>query len=265
MAQRIQNNGLNEGLARGISQALTYIFELHKTSIQVYGRSPLWTPSQWALNISRGIWQSSFTAGFVFHSYFSIYHAVSNTPCAALAGPIASFLTSGIKIPIGNCMRVVQAKPKTAPTIIHAALAITRNRGPAGLYSGYLLSLLEDIIEMDVRIRLYDAGKQFCIENANIQNSCKNKEPLAPVSGFAIGAAAGAVAAAITTPFDTLRAHMAFQACHTKTKQTGVQILASLCGTAGPSALYRGVHMRAASTGIKAALFYSIYEALQAL
>ena len=129
--------GWREGLARGLSQALTYVFELHKTALQVHGVGPKWTPAEWTLNVSRGIWQSSLTAGIVFHSYFSVYHAVAAMPphAAAFAGPLASFVTSGIKIPIGNCMRVVQASPKLAPTIIHAGLAITKNRGVGGLSS----------------------------------------------------------------------------------------------------------------------------------
>jgi len=247
MEEKVVANGGNEGLARCLSQAVTYVFELHKTSIQVHGKSPTWTPIQWARNISCGIWQSSLSAGLVFHMYFSIYHHVSASHLALFAGPIASFVTSGIKIPIGNCMRVVQASPKLAPTIMHAGLTITRNRGIGGLYSGYFLSLIEDIIEMDVRIRMYDAG--MAISDGN---------------GFVVGAIAGATAAAITTPFDTLRARLAFQASTSTHRQTGVQCLAALCNQktmpAALGILYRGCQMRALSTGIKAALFYGILE-----
>ena len=260
-------NAHHEGLARGISQALTYVFELHKTAIQVHGKSPTWTSSQWILNIARGIWQSSLTAGFVFHTYFSVYHSVSATHASALASPIAAFITSGIKIPIGNCMRVVQASPKIAPTIVHAGIAIAKNNGIRGLYSGYVLSLIEDIIEMDVRIRLYDAGVAFINTNTDDGGSVENRT----AKGFAVGAAAGAVAAAITTPFDTLRARLAFQACHSKTNQTGTQILAELIGQHNQNnqhkhvigTLFRGVRIRTVSTGIKAALFYAILEGFQ--
>lgn len=247
--------GTYEGLARGLSQALTYVFELHKTSIQVYGSSPKWTGVQWLGNISRGIWQSSLSSGLVFHTYFTVYHSLSATPWASLANPIASLVTSSIKIPIGNCMRVMQANPKMAPTVVHAGALLTKNQGARALYSGYSLSLIEDMIEMDLRIRLYDAGK--ALTHPSQQN---------PVSGFAIGALAGAFAAAITTPFDTLRAQLAFHASQTKQKRTGAQILASICATSSPpkvvQTLYRGMNMRALSTGVKTALFYSILEML---
>ena len=259
-----------EGLARGLSQAFTYVFELQKTAIQVYGRAPTWTIAQWTSNISRGIWQSSFSSGLVFHTYFSVYHTVAATHLSSLAGPIASLVTSGLKIPIGNCMRVVQASPKLAPTIFHAGLAISRNRGFGGLYSGYFVSLLEDIIEMDVRIRLYGAGISLFspLNTADYQQD--HRAVQGPIVGFGVGAVAGAVAAALTTPFDTYRAQLAFQASNSKTRQSGVQILASLCGptaSAKPAATIRarsrGVQMRAISTGIKAALFYGILEGLR--
>jgi len=242
--------GSIEGIARGLSQALTYVFEVHKTSIQVHGRSPDWTPLQWANNLSLGVFQSSLTAGFVFQTYFAVYYSISETQLSALASPIASFVTSGIKIPIGNCMRVVQASPKLAPTIIHAGLAITKNRGIHGLYSGYMLSLIEDIIEMDVRTRLYIAGMHHSRGHENT-----------PIRGFAIGAVAGAVAAAITTPFDTMRAHLAHHAAHTKMKTSNLETFIKLQRQSG--GLYRGVRLRALSTGIKAALFYAIVEGLQ--
>lgn len=246
--------GSIEGIARGLSQALTYVFEVHKTSIQVHGRSPVWTPLQWANNLSLGIFQSSLTAGLVFQTYFAVYYSISATQLSALASPLASFVTSGIKIPIGNCMRVVQASPKLAPTIIHAGIAITKNRGIHGLYSGYMLSLIEDIIEMDVRTRLYLVGMH---QSRNHEASATQT----PIRGFAIGAVAGAVAAAITTPFDTMRAHLAHHAAHTKMKTSNFETFIKLQRQSG--GLYRGVRLRALSTGIKTALFYAIVEGLQ--
>lgn len=280
---------IKEGVARAISQALTYIFEVRKTSIQIYGRTPNWTPLQWTSYVSKGILQSSLSSGLVFHSYFTIYHALSDTRFASLAAPLASFLTSGLKIPFGNCMRIVQSTPTTAPTIIHASLVITKNRGINGLYSGYILSLFEDIIEMDVRIRLYDFGKRCVsqIEEANLlrnprmcdecvkckmrvrmsqsenENEKGKKEVVShSIVGFALGGLSGAVAGALTTPFDTLRSHMAFQTFHSKIKRTGVQILADISKEHGICAVYRGMHLRAISVGFKAALFCSVFEAL---
>jgi len=246
-------SGWQEGLARGVSQALTYAIEIQKTVEQVYGRGPQWTPGQWASNVGRGIWQSSLTAGFVYHAYFTIYNALYPSPWA---GAVAAFATSVVKVPIGNCMRVLQAT--SAPTIVHIGINMVRKRGPAALYSGYFLSLVEDVIEMDVRMRIYYAlvGPPDAAATAS------------PLTGLIVGSIAGSVAAAITTPFDTMRSQLAFMNNSGKhmtngKPMTSVQVLGHICKNNGPLALYRGAHLRATSIGLKAALFFACLEGLK--
>ena len=257
-------SGWQEGVARGVSQALTYAIEIQKTVEQVYGRGPQWTPGQWASNVGRGIWQSSLTAGFVYHAYFTIYNALYPSPWA---GAVAAFATSVVKVPIGNCMRVLQAT--SAPTIVHIGINMVRKRGPAALYSGYFLSLVEDVIEMDVRMRIYyalvgppsDAGGTASLATAS------------PITGVMIGTLAGSVAAAVTTPFDTMRSQLAFMnnsGAHQRMTNgqykpmTSVQVLGHICKKNGPLALYRGAHLRATSIGLKAALYFACLEGLKA-
>ena len=254
-------SGWQEGVARGVSQALTYAIEIQKTVEQVYGRGPQWTPGQWASNVGRGIWQSSLTAGFVYHAYFTIYNALYPSPWA---GAVAAFATSLVKVPIGNCMRVLQAtSDRSVPTILHIGVNMVRKRGPAALYSGYFLSLLEDVIEMDLRMRIYYAlvGPPDAAATAS------------PLTGLIVGSIAGSVAAAITTPFDTLRSQLAFMnnsGTHQRMTNgqykpmTSVQVLGHICKKNGPLALYRGAHLRATSIGLKAALFFACLEGLKA-
>jgi hypothetical protein len=244
-------SGWQEGLARGVSQALTYAIEIQKTVEQVYGRGPQWTPGQWASNVGRGIWQSSLTAGFVYHAYFTIYNALYPSPWA---GAVAAFATSVVKVPIGNCMRVLQAT--NAPTILHIGANIVRKRGPAALYSGYVLSLIEDIIEMDVRMRIYYAFM-------GPPDAAQDKASPSPVTGLIVGSLAGSVAAAITTPFDTMRSQLAFMNNNGQ-RMTSVQVLGHICKKNGPWALYRGAHLRATSIGLKAALYFACLEGLKA-
>ena len=250
-------SGWQEGVARALSQAMCYVFEIQKTTLQVYGRMPQYSPAMWFTQISRGVAQSSLTAGLVFHTYFSIYHALSPS---WTAGPVAALATSVLKIPIGNCMRIVQSTPKQHPTIFHAARSFLKTSGMTGLYGGYFLCLCEDIIEMDLRIRVYNAIM-----------SRTDLPPAAVVpAGIACGAAAGAAAAAITTPFDTLRTKIAYNSLASSTSkgaQTGVQILGALCASGGPAgaarALYTGTRIRAVSTGLRTAAFYGLLEAMK--
>jgi hypothetical protein len=253
-------SGWQEGVARGVSQALTYAIEIQKTVEQVYGRGPQWTPGQWASNVGRGIWQSSLTAGFVYHAYFTIYNALYPSPWA---GAVAAFATSLVKVPIGNCMRVLQAT--SAPTILHIGANIVRKRGPAALYSGYALSLIEDIIEMDVRMRIYYA---LMGPPTDMQGQEKASAAASPVTGVMVGTLAGSVAAAITTPFDTMRSQLAFmnnngQRMANGKYMTSVQVLGHICKKNGPWALYRGAHLRATSIGLKAALYFACLEGLR--
>lgn len=268
-------SGWQEGVARALSQALCYVFEIQKTTLQVYGHMPQYSPAVWASQISRGVAQSSLTAGLVFHTYFSVYHALSPN---WTAGPVAALATSVLKIPIGNCMRIVQSTPNQHPTIFHAARSFLKTSGVTGLYGGYFLCLCEDIIEMDLRIRVY---------NAIMSRSDLPPAAVVPV-GIACGAFAGAAAAALTTPFDTLRTKIAFNtlsatatkdattaiagaagaaAAAARPPQTGVQILGSLCASGGAMgaarALYTGTSIRAVSTGLRTAAFYGLLEAMK--
>ena len=271
-------SGWQEGVARGVSQALTYAIEIQKTVEQVYGRGPQWTPGQWASNVGRGIWQSSLTAGFVYHAYFTIYNALYPSPWA---GAVAAFATSVVKVPIGNCMRVLQAT--AAPTIVHIGINMVRKRGPAALYSGYFLSLVEDVIEMDLRMRIYyalvgppDAGvtaSPATASPATASPATASPATASPLTGLIVGCIAGSVAAAITTPFDTIRSQLAFVnnsgKHHPMTNgqykpMTSVQVLGHICKKNGPLALYRGAHLRATSIGLKAALFFACLEGLKA-
>jgi hypothetical protein len=155
-------------------------------------------------------------------------------------------------------MRVLQAT--AAPTIVHIGINMVRKRGPAALYSGYFLSLVEDVIEMDVRMRIYyalvgppsDAGGTASLATAS------------PITGVMIGTLAGSVAAAVTTPFDTMRSQLAFMNNSGTHRMTSIQVLGHICKKNGPLALYRGAHLRATSIGLKAALYFACLEGLKA-
>jgi hypothetical protein len=197
------------------------------------------------------------TAGFVYHAYFTIYNALYPSPWA---GAVAAFATSLVKVPIGNCMRVLQAtSDRRVPTILHIGANIVRKRGPAALYSGYALSLIEDIIEMDVRMRIYYA---LMGPPTDIQAQEKASASASPVIGVMVGTLAGSVAAAITTPFDTMRSQLAFMN-NSGQRMSSVQVLGLICKKNGPWALYRGAHLRATSIGLKAALYFACLEGLR--
>jgi hypothetical protein len=239
-------NGIREGIARCCSQACIFGLEARKTLIQVHGYVPRLPMDVLIQRWTTGILTSSITSGIVFGTYFTVYNRMDNHVCA---GAIASLVTSIIKIPISNGMRMMQSGK--AHTLFHAGAKIVKRNSWKGLYSGYFLSLIEDIIEFDLRARLY----------RNMQNEKQ------PIAGFLHGGIAGALAAGVTTPFDTIRCQLVVRSnsIHAREWKNTIHIAKYLVATHGIQGLYRGLGMRMLSNAVKSALFFTIYEMLPSI
>jgi hypothetical protein len=231
--------GVKEGVARGISQACVYVLEAQKSAAQVG------IPSVRAANIGsliKGMMESAITSGVIFGMYFSAYNSFH--PSDPWAGPAATFITSLVKIPISNGMRLRQVG--RAPNLIGATKKIVKMQGLRGLYNGYTLSVIEDMIEFDMRIRLYNGLKQ--------QMGYDKKNNI--VAGIGLGAIAGMVASYITSPFDMIRANMTVQ------QKPSLQCIREIFNRNGVLGFYQGAHLRMLSNGAKYALFFMIFECL---
>lgn len=76
---------------------------------------------------------------------------------------------------------------------------------------------------------------------------------------FLIGAFAGAVAAAATTPFDVVKTGMMCSAASRPSLRGSMAAVAAQ----GPRALFRGVGPRALSSGVNSAVFFLFFEMLR--
>jgi hypothetical protein len=195
--------------------------------------------------MTRGMFTSALTSSVVFGSYFSVYHSIGASNL--MAGPVSAFTTSLLKVPISNSMRLMQAG--LAKNIVDAGGKIMRARRVRGLYNGYTASLAEDIIEFDLRTRMY-TGIRSRVPETN------------PLTGLSIGAVVGMFAAWITTPIDTIRAHMAVEAAGLSERRSVMKTAAHLYKSGGVPALYRGATIRALSNAAKHALFFMFYESI---
>jgi len=258
------NGGLREGIARCISQACVYSMDAHKTLIQIYGKNtdklaniyvnrlshPISHPLSNPMSMHRilnGMVTSSITAGVVFGTYFSIYNPIKTE---WYAGTLAAMTTSLIKIPISNGMRIMQTG--SAKTLLCAMKKIKKAHSWKGLYTGYSLSLLEDIIEIDMRMRIYNTLPQYLSELNN---------PI--IKGASIGAIAGSVATGITTAFDTIRAQMAYNASKEISKTINpLDITKNIIKERGIVGLFDSMHLRVTSNALKSAIYFSIFELL---
>jgi len=254
--------GLKEGISRCISQSVVYGIERHKTQMQIYGS----IKNISLRNFYIGCATSGCTAGLVFTTYFTVYNNIlahENPVVSAMAGTVAGLTTSFMKIPIGNSMRILHTGK--ANNIFNSAKLIYKTSGMHGLYKGYKLSLIEDIIEMDVRMRLYNyltENVATCAHaNTNAQAQFEKNLPLQTL----LGGISGAFASGLTTPFDTLRAKMVYNQLDTVPKlqvpvrvPVPINVPSKLMG-----GLYNGVQYRSLSNALKSGTFFLVYEILK--
>lgn len=228
--------GLAEGLARAASQAAVYYIDSRKTIEQIFDAPGLVGMATRNLRnigyVLGGAFWSSLSAGVAFYTYFSLYHTAPVPD--QFRGVYAAFLASFVKIPMSNCMRIVQSGVLTRPCMISAAGHILKTR-PMGLYNGFVWNFIEDAIEIDMRVRVYKALAGLGM----------------PVT--MAGVVAGAFTALVTHPLDTIKTRGAVRGM-----LAGGKTLTRMNFIAQTFALYRGARMRAASNGVKGALFFSI-------
>lgn len=240
------SNGLREGVARCMSQACVYGLEARKTLLQVYGRVPKTSVSILCNQWIPGMLTSSLTAGCVFGTYFSVYNQLSP---AWYAGTVSAVATSFVKIPISNGMRVMQAG--AARNLVGACRRIVKLQSWRGLYTGYGVSLMEDIIEFDMRTRMYN--HMTGVMRKNHWNDTLFR-------GVGLGALSGSIVAGITTPFDTIRAHMAVDAAKSDKTCHPMKIARHIVKTRGWTGLYKGMPMRVTANALKSAIYFTIFE-----
>lgn len=242
--------GVREGLAKCVSQACVYSLEAQKTMLQLHGRIPNIPFNLLAHRWTVGMLTSSFTSGIIFGTYYGVYNRMDGH---ALSGAVAAFATSVIKSPMSNGIRLMQSG--RARNLWHAGKKIVRAHSWRGLYSGYHVGLAEDIIEYDLRARMYRhlSASPWGGVPEPVQNVCK---------GLTLGAFVGALTAGITTPFDTIKSHMAHYASMPNKRVSAVETAHDLFLRHGAAGFFRGMHLRVASNMVKSALFFSIFECL---
>jgi hypothetical protein len=141
-------------------------------------------------------------------------------------------------------MRLMQCNK--AHTILDGAKILFKSKG---LYRGYQTALLEDCIEMDIRMKLY--------------SKCRDDSKHLSYN-VAIGTLATSFAAALVTPFDIVRTNMCLNAAALQSKtQHPLYVACQIVANHGPVGLYRGGLLRFTSHGIKNISYFLVYEFLR--
>jgi solute carrier family 25 iron transporter 28/37 len=253
----IKKGGVKEGFARALSQACVYPIETRKTLLQIGKtiniKDQLLNNHNSLQKIVSGMSTSCITAGIVFCIYFSIYNTFKPS---IFAGSIASITTSIIKLPFGNSIRIMQCG--SSSNIFNASKQLYKNNGFAGLYNGYGLCLVEDIIDMELRVRLYNGLQNIHskVHNKIILNSDYLQESVNPLTCIGYGSISGALSCGITTPFDTVRARMCFNTAK-NAKESALAISKLILLNEGIRGFYTGAPLRITSNAVRSGLFFS--------
>jgi solute carrier family 25 S-adenosylmethionine transporter 26 len=195
---------------------------------------------------------------------------------AAAAGAAASAV---VRVPADVLKHRVQAW--LFPDVLSAArAAIAGERGPAGLYAGFGPTLVRDIPEAAISFALYGQLRRWGEETgvfgrlglgggggggAKAAGSGRGHTAAAtavsPLEHMVLGGAAGAFAAAVTTPLDVVKTMVQ---CSTPDHRAGaLGTLARILQARGPGALFAGGVPRVAQAAVTSALFFAALERIR--
>ncbi|KAI8473816.1 MAG: mitochondrial carrier domain-containing protein [Monoraphidium minutum] len=212
-------------------------------------------------SLYKGVFGAASGAGIAIGAYFAFYSTSCNLlaahtslgpgSVAFLGGAAAAAGSSVVKVPLAVCIRSVQAG--VYPNVFAAAGAITRAAGARGLFTGYWPTLLEDVPDMACKFAAYESMRR-------LHRRLVGGRDAAPGEDFAMGALAGAAAAAATTPLDVVKTRMM---CAAASRPTMAGAAAGVLAAGGPGAFFAGVGARALSNGINSAVFFCAFEAIR--
>ncbi|XP_031389007.1 S-adenosylmethionine carrier 1, chloroplastic/mitochondrial-like isoform X2 [Punica granatum] len=171
--------------------------------------------------------------------------AIAHLTAGALGGAASSL----VRVPTEVVKQRMQIGHfNSAPNAVRLIIA---NEGFRGLYAGYGSFLLRDLP--------FDAI-QFCIyEQLRIGYKLAAQRDLKDAENAIIGAFAGAITGAITTPLDVIKTRLMIQG--PKNQYRGIfNCVRTIMREEGSSALMKGVGPRVLWIGIGGSIFFSVLE-----
>ncbi|KAL3737141.1 hypothetical protein ACJRO7_025979 [Eucalyptus globulus] len=165
------------------------------------------------------------------------------------AGALGGLASSLVRVPTEVVKQRMQTREfASAPSAVRLIIA---REGFRGLYAGYGSFLLRDLP--------FDAV-QFCIyEQLRIGYRIVARRELKDHENAMIGAFAGAVTGAITTPLDVIKTRLMIQGA-TKQYRGISHCVKNIIQEEGPAALMKGVGPRVLWIGIGGSIFFGILE-----
>ena len=174
---------------------------------------------------ARGLWAGTVPALFLWVPYTAVQFAAlgefkraarenggdpEKPPLAFAGGAVAGATATVVTYPF-DVMRTVlaaQGSPRVYDSLPAAAAGILKSRGPAGLYAGVGVTLLEIVpasaIQFGVYALLRDVVCSESVSSSRTDESSR-RESLSPLLNAACGFGAGSVARVIIHPLDVVK------------------------------------------------------------
>ncbi|CAN1344968.1 S-adenosylmethionine carrier 1, chloroplastic/mitochondrial, partial [Linum perenne] len=165
------------------------------------------------------------------------------------AGAIGGLAASFVRVPTEVVKQRMQTGQfSSAPSAVRLIVA---KEGFKGLYAGFGAFLLRDLP--------FDA-LQFCIyEQIRIGYKAAARRDLNDAENAVIGAFAGALTGAVTTPLDVIKTRQMVQGSGSQYKGV-VDCVQTIVREEGPSALLKGLGPRVLWIGIGGSIFFGVLE-----
>lgn len=139
-----------------------------------------------------------------------------------------------------------------------AAVKATAAQGPSSFYQGYSAAIARDIPFRAIQLSLYERLRTLY---ANSPIRLENKKPLSALENLLLGAVAGTITAATTTPLDVIRTRMMSQASGSSALyKNAIDCVVKTVSREGPTALFKGIVPRCLLIGPSSAVFFLAYE-----
>lgn len=219
-----------------------------------------------ALALYRGLPAMALGAGPAHAVYFSVYEFAKsaltdrlgpNNPAAhAASGVVATVASDAVFTPMDTVKQRLQLTSSPYTGVGHCIRTVLRDEGPGAFFVSYRTTVVMNAPYTAVHFATYEAAKRM------LGDMAAEEESLA-VHATA-GAAAGALAAAVTTPLDVAKTQLQCQGvcgCERFSSSSIGDVFRTIIKRDGYSGLMRGWKPRMLFHAPAAAICWSTYEA----
>ena len=253
----------------------TSVAILARNIIKEEGFFSLWnglSPSLLRVCAGAGIY---FTSIEVMTSYAKSYVEHSNSGAQQMQGDMGSigpklnFLIGASSRSLGAIAtlpitvvktRIEATKHHGYTSTVDALSNIWRNETWGGLYRGLAPTLIRDVPFSGIYLVLYQKLKRFASDYFAYEQP-STEVLLSPHINFSIGFLAGAIATAITHPFDVIKTRI--QVSKTKSPIGLVNHIKNIYRHQGTIGLNRGLFLRIVKRPLSTGIVWTVYESLK--